>query len=57
MMLIFKSLIENNTGEEYVFKNYKTYKGHMLIITENSNHYSIKKHPDGAPLVLSKDIV
>jgi hypothetical protein len=50
-------MTNQNKIEEYVFKNYKTYKGHMLIITENSNHYSIKKHPDGAPLVLSKDIV
>jgi len=43
--------------KEYVYNNYKSYKGKLLIITENNNHYSIKMHPDGAPLILGKSII
>ena len=43
--------------KEYVYKNYKMYKNKDLIVTEHDNHYSVREHRDGSPLVLSKDIV
>ncbi len=43
--------------KEYVYKNYPTYKDKHLIITEHDNHFSIKKHIDGGPLVLGKSIL
>jgi hypothetical protein len=43
--------------KEYVYKNYPTHKDKHLIIVEYDNHFSIKKHPDGGPLVLGKSIV
>ena len=42
--------------KEYVYKNYKVYKNKDLIVTEHDNHYSVREHRDGAPLVLSKTI-
>ena len=42
--------------KEYVYKNYKVYKNKTLIVTEHDNHYSVREHRDGAPLVLSKTI-
>ena len=43
--------------KEYVYKNYKTYKNKDLIITEHTNHFSIRRHKDEAPLVLGKTIL
>ena len=43
--------------KEYVYNNYKSYKDKDLIIIEKDNHYSIRKHRDGAPLILGKSIV
>jgi len=42
--------------KEYVYKNYKVYKNKELIVTEHDNHYSVRDHLDGSPLVLSKAI-
>jgi hypothetical protein len=43
--------------KEYVLKNYKEYKNEIIMVSEHESHYSIKKHRDGSPLVLSKSIV
>jgi len=43
--------------EEYVYKNYKAYKGKTLIIAEHRNHFSVRRHKDEAPLVLGKTIL
>ena len=43
--------------EEYVYKNYKAYKGKTLIIVEHKNHFSVRRHKDEAPLVLGKGIM
>ncbi len=43
--------------EEYVYKNYKSYKDKTLIITEHTNHFSIRRHKDESPLVLGKGIL
>ena len=42
---------------EYVYNNYKTYKNKDLIITEHTNHFSIRRHRDESPLVLGKGIL
>ena len=42
---------------EYVYNNYKTYKNKDLIITEHTNHFSIRRHKDESPLVLGKGIL
>ena len=43
--------------KEYVYSNYKTYKDKQLMINEYDNHFSVRKHKDGSPLVLSKSIL
>lgn len=43
--------------QEYVYKNYKSYKDKTLIITEHTNHFSVRRHKDEAPLVLGKGIM
>ena len=43
--------------QEYVYKNYKSYKDKILIITEHTNHFSVRRHKDEAPLVLGKRIL
>jgi hypothetical protein len=43
--------------KEYVYNNYKTYKNKDLIVTEHTNHFSIRRHKDEAPLVLGKGIL
>ena len=43
--------------EEYVYKNYKSYKGKELIIRDFDNHYRVLKHITGSPLILGKGIV
>jgi hypothetical protein len=43
--------------QEYVYKNYKSYKGKTLIVTEHTNHFSIRRHKDESPLVLGKTIL
>ena len=43
--------------EEYVYKNYKSYKGKELIIRDFGNHYRVLKHITGSPLILGKGIV
>ena len=43
--------------KEYVLKNYKEYKNETIIVSEHESHYSVRKHRDGAPLVLGKSIV
>jgi hypothetical protein len=48
--------MNNEQIQEYVYKNYKSYKDKTLIITEHANHFSIKRHIDEAPLILSKSI-
>ena len=35
--------------EEYVYKNYKSYKGKELIIRDFGNHYRVLKHITGSP--------
>jgi len=42
---------------EYVYKNYRSYKGKTLYITEHDNHFKVLKHPTGAPLVLGKKVI
>tara|TARA_B100000989_G_C19530796_1_gene469712 strand:+ start:4841 stop:5008 length:168 start_codon:yes stop_codon:yes gene_type:complete len=42
---------------DYVYKHYPSYYSKPLIIKEYKNHFSILKHPDGGPLVLSKAII
>ena len=46
-----------NQVKEYVYKNYKTYFGMELYVVEYDTHFSVKKHIDGAPLVLGKSIL
>ena len=41
----------------YVYKHYPSYYSKPLKIKEYKNHFSILKHPDGGPLVLSKAII
>ena len=41
----------------YVEKNYPALKNKTMYIEEHENHYSVKIHPDGAPIPLSKNIV
>ena len=41
----------------YVAKNYPALKDKTMYITEYKNHYSVKTHPEGAPIPLSKNIV
>ena len=41
----------------YVEKNYPALKNKTLYIEEHENHYSVKTHPEGAPIPLSKNIV
>ena len=41
----------------YVAKNYPSMKDKTLYIEEHENHYSVKTHPEGAPLPLSKNIL
>lgn len=48
--------IENKVIE-YVYKNYPSYHSKSLIIEEYENHFSIFKHLDRGPLVLSKGII
>ena len=43
--------------EEYVYKNYKSYKDKTLIIKDFDSHYRVLKHKDGSPLILGKEIV
>ena len=43
--------------EEYIYKNYKSYKGKVLIIRDFGNHYRVLKHITGSPLILGKGIV
>ena len=43
--------------EEYVYKNYKTYKDKQLIIRDFGNHFRVLKHKDGSPLILGKSII
>jgi len=43
--------------EEYVYKNYKSYKDKELIIRDFGNHYRVLKHITGSPLILGKGIV
>ena len=43
--------------EEYVYKNYKSYKGKELIIRDFGNHYRVLKHITGSPLILGKGII
>tara|TARA_R110000796_G_scaffold10183_1_gene34038 strand:+ start:185 stop:346 length:162 start_codon:yes stop_codon:yes gene_type:complete len=43
--------------EEYVYKNYKSYKGKELVIRDFGSHYRIYKHETGSPLILSKEII
>ena len=43
--------------EEYVYKNYKSYKGKELIIRDFGDHYRVLKHITGSPLILGKGIV
>ena len=35
--------MNNEQIQEYVYKNYKSYKDKTLIITEHANHFSIKR--------------
>ena len=43
--------------KEYVYNNYKSYKGKQLIIKEFESHFKIYKHEDGGPLILGKSII
>lgn len=43
--------------KEYVYKNYRAYKNRELMITEHTNHFSVRRHKDEAPLVLGKTIL
>ena len=43
--------------EEYVYKNYKSYKGKELVIRDFGSHYRIYKHETGSPLILGKGII
>tara|TARA_R110001592_G_scaffold344037_1_gene634990 strand:+ start:1446 stop:1619 length:174 start_codon:yes stop_codon:yes gene_type:complete len=52
-----KEIDKINEIKEYVYTNYKAYKNKTLIVREHNNHYTVKYHQDGSPLVLSKNIV
>ena len=43
--------------EEYVYKNYKSYKDKQLIIREYDNCFHVLIHQDGSPLILGKKIL
>ena len=43
--------------EEYIYKNYKSYKNKTLIIKDFGSHYRVLKHITGSPLILGKGIV
>jgi hypothetical protein len=43
--------------KEYVYNNYKTYKDKTLIIEDCDSHWTVKRHKDESPLILSKDVV
>jgi hypothetical protein len=43
--------------EEYVYKNYKSYKDKQLTIRELDKCYHILMHKDASPLVLGKEII
>ena len=43
--------------EDYVYKNYKTYKDKQLIIRDFGNHFRVYTHKDGSPLILSKEVI
>lgn len=43
--------------EKYVYKNYKSYEGKELIITEKETFFFILKHINASPLILSKKIL
>ena len=43
--------------EEYVYKNYKSYKDKQLIIREYDKCFHVLKHEDGSPLILGKGII
>ena len=42
---------------EYVYNNYRTYKGKQLIIREKDNCFHICLHEDASPLILGKGIL
>ena len=42
---------------QYVYEHYKSYKNKQLIINERGNCFTILKHKDGSPLILSKGIL
>jgi len=43
--------------EEYVYKNYSSYKNKELIIKDLGSHYRVYKHKTGSPLILGKQII
>jgi len=43
--------------EEYVYKNYKSYKNKQLIIKEFDNCFHVLIHEDSSPLILGKKII
>jgi len=43
--------------EEYVYKNYKSYKDKTLIIQDHTSHFRVLKHENGSPLILSKEVI
>jgi hypothetical protein len=58
--LVIKKIKINNMEEqvkEFVYENYKSYKDKMLIIEKFDSHWTIKRHKDESPLILSKDVV
>ena len=42
---------------EYVYNNYKSYKGKELIVEEFDNWFRIKINKDESPLILGKGII
>ena len=42
---------------EYVYQNYKGYKGKNLVVKEYDTCFKVYKHINGSPLVLSKKIL
>ncbi len=42
---------------EYVYQNYRAYKGKDLVVKEYDTCFKVYKHLDGSPLVLSKKIL
>ena len=42
---------------EYVYKKYADHKDKDLDIRDKGTHYTVRKHPTGGYLFLSKDIV